>query len=60
MKTEKTEETNQQEIPHSEIVAMMHGLNMPMALESPENKAKYLVDITNKFHKMYKKLKKNP
>ena len=55
MENEKTEDTRV--IPHSEIVAMMSHLNMELSLKSPEDKAKYLVDITNKFHKMYSKLK---
>ncbi|MAH48919.1 hypothetical protein CMI37_24035 [Candidatus Pacearchaeota archaeon] len=55
MENEKTKEENRQEIPQSDVVALMHSLNMPMAVKSPEDKAKYLFEITNTFHEMYKK-----
>ena len=57
MENEKNETEDTRVIPHSEIVAMMNHLNMELSLKGPEDKAKYLVEITNKFHKLYSKLK---
>ena len=57
MENEKTKKDATREIPHSEVVAMMRHLNMEMSLKSPEDKAKYLVDITDKFQKMQRQLK---
>jgi|TARA_Y100000296_G_C5157266_1_gene249820 hypothetical protein len=56
MENEKTETENEQIIPHSEVVAYMNHHNLEMALKSPEDKAKYLVRMTNLFQEVYSKI----